>query len=275
MKSRNTDCHIQNKILQKITGLSAEQLFLRSFGPDDLSWIQAKYYYEYLAQVQTWKPLEYILESAEFYGLDFFVNEYVLIPRNDTEIMVDVALETRWDIYIDVWTGSGCIPISVLKNTHHNFHHTYALDISLSALKVAHTNIQNHHIEHDIELVHSDLLEKILKKDIRDTKIVITANLPYIKQDDFEHIDKSVYTHEPDSALYWWDHTGFELYGRLIWQCLQLTQLWNTITLLIEIGFDQKEICEQYMQQHQLTYNIFSDRWGIERCVRIDVSRVT
>jgi len=256
-------------LIQKITGLSKEQLFLS--WDITLNTLQQEIYNSYISRLDKWEPIEYILEQASFYGQDFFVDSRVLIPRNDTEIMVDRVVLESANIYIDVWTGSGCIPVSVLKNSNHNFNQIYALDISNKALEVARINIENYGLKDRIELLESDLLETILEKNFHDQQIIITANLPYIKQDDFENMDSSVYLNEPELALYGWEETGFELYEKLIWQCQELKKSWNKIILFIELGFDQKQVCEEFLQSQNLEYQIFQDNGWVDRCVRIEI----
>lgn len=261
----------KNFILQKITGLSKEQLFLNP-PPNPLPGKEGEEYEEYITRLNAWEPIEYILEKAEFYGRDFYVDNRVLIPRNDTEVMVDRVILEQADIYIDVWTGSWCIPISVVKNSKNNFTKTYALDISDQALKVAQKNIHTHNLEKQITLLQWDLLEPIIPLITKgNLGVVITANLPYIKQDDFDSMDSSVYLNEPKLALYWGKNTGFELYEKLIWQCQELVKSWNKIILFIELGFDQKDVCEDFLQSHNLKYKVFQDNGGVDRCVRVKI----
>jgi hypothetical protein len=84
-------------------------------------------------------------------------------------------------------------------------------------------------------------------------------------------MDSSVYLNEPELALYWWVNTGFELYERLIWQCQELTKQWNKITLFIELGFDQKDTCEDFLKSQDLEYQIFQDNGWVDRCVRAEI----
>ena len=110
-----------------------------------------------------------IVGHKEFYGLDFLVNKHVLIPRPDTELMVEEAVErikgTREKeeeniILIDVGTGSGCIPISILKNLTAPIQ-TFAIDVSRPALRIAKKNAKKHNV--NIQFLHGNLLEPILK----------------------------------------------------------------------------------------------------------------
>ena len=111
-------------------------------------------------------PEEYTLKKANFYSREFFVDERVLIPRNDTEVLVEEALkrinlglDINEVVYIDIGTGSGCIPISIVKEMHPlRFQKVFMLDISPDALTVAGENISSHNLEEIVTLKESNLL---------------------------------------------------------------------------------------------------------------------
>jgi len=268
-----------NLIIQKITGLTKGQLFLNPK-------IDQKFNKEIddsINRLKHWEPIEYIINNAEFYSLDFFIDNRVLIPRNDTEVMVDRAIESiikykKNITLMDVWTWSSCIAISILKNTD-LVDNTYVTDISKKALEVSKINIEMYDFWGRIKQIEWDLIKPLLTSPSQgrnsyklNTNLVITANLPYIKNNDFWNMDKETIKYEPDTALYWWKKTGFELYEKLINQCIELKKKYdlNSIILFIEIGFDQKEICENYINKIWLKYEIFKDNSDIERCVKIE-----
>ncbi len=274
--------NIIEKIILKITGFSKSQLFLT----DE---VEEKYIAEITKnyhQLQSGKPIEYILHKAEFYSLDFYIDERVLIPRNDTEVMVDEVLneisnelnqETK-EIgisIIDVWTWSSCIPISIIENSQH-IHNCYVIDISKTALEISQKNINKHWFWNKITQVQGDLLSDLLwnKSDFElSHNTIITANLPYIKDNDFDNMDKSVVQNEPALALYWWKKTGFELYERLILECTQLKKIYHLkkLILFIEIGFDQYEYSKEYLEEHWFTPKYYKDNWEIFRCVKVEI----
>jgi len=190
------------------------------------------------------------IPNEEFYSLPFYVDKRVLIPRNDTEILVDRVLKeiTQNTILIDVGTGSGAIPISIIKNR--DIYKVFAVDISLDALEVAKINIEINNIQEKIELFHSDLLEIFLSRTekLETQNLIITANLPYIKNGDIENMDQEVLENEPHIALFGGEKTGFEMYERLIDQIQELKSFFSgDITLYIEIGFDQYEYSKAYI----------------------------
>jgi len=258
---------IIEKILIKKTGLNKSQFFLAEelniWNLEELKNIFKKVAFGY--------PIEYILENAEFYGLDFYVDKRCLIPRNDTEVMVDEAIKVLSEnsIYIDIWTWSWAIPISVYKNSKNKIKKIYAVDISTDALEVAKKNIKTHNLENKIKLLKSNLLSDLFPLLAREGARgwVITANLPYIKNEDFWNMDREVILHEPAVALYWWKKTWFELYEKLIEQIIESNN--KKVILFIEIWFDQKEVAINYLENKKLSFEIFKDNWAIERCVKI------
>ena len=262
-----------NLIIQKITGLTKGQLFLQpNIDPKFQEEIN-----EAIKRLENWEPLEYIINNAEFYSLNFYVDNRVLIPRDDTEIMVDKAIESiiQYDScsLIDVWTWSSCIPISIIENTK-KVKNCYVIDISEKALEVSEKNILLHKFEKQIKQIHSDLLSWFIwnNKYCINKDIIITANLPYIKNNDFGNIDKETKEFEPALALYWWKETWFELYEKLIKECFQFKNInkLSSLTLFIEIGFDQKEYSEKYLKEQNLRFKIFKDNSNIERCIKIE-----
>ncbi len=223
--------------------------------------------------LKKWYPIEYINKNWLIYWLNFFVKPWVLIPRNDTEVMVTQAinelnkdLNTKYSI-IDVWTWSWCIIISVLKNTK-NIINWFWFDISRKALNIAHKNIKNHWLKKIIKLEKSNLLSRIKKLKNLQKDIIITANLPYILDKDFKNMDKSVIKYEPQIALYWWKETWFELYEHLILECLKLKNIHN-ITLFIEIWFDQYMYSKFFLENLWLKFEYFKDMNNINRLIKI------
>lgn len=260
-----------SKIISKRLNISQKELFLLDEIVD---------FKNILADFELLKnsyPIEYILNSAEFYSLDFYVDNRVLIPRNDTEIMVESILKTinisKNFSLIDVWTWSSCIPISVLKNSK-NITNCYVLDLSKNALEVSQINIKKHNLDKKIIQFNSDLLQEILIKNIKlEKNVIISANLPYIKDNDFENMDKEVILYEPKMALYWWKETWFELYEKLLDQLFELKNKHNleNIYAFFEIWFDQFEYSKKYLTQKWLKFEYFKDMNNIYRVIKINI----
>ncbi len=214
-------------------------------------------------------------DNEEFFSLWFYVDGRVLIPRNDTEVIVEQALQEFHDeniTYIDIGTGSWCIAIAILKNLHFNIQKTYWLDISSDALEVAKINRDKHNLGNTLILTQSDLWEVFLNKTyiIDSKKIIITANLPYIKNGDIANMDKEVLENEPHIALFGWEKTWFEIYEKLIWQILELKILFSLdIILFIEIWFDQYEYSKNYLTDLCLKFEFYKDLNNIYRGIKI------
>lgn len=223
-----------------------------------------------LERLKNWEPIEYIIEKANFFWNNFFVDKRVLIPRNDTEIMVYEVLKIKNlenFLLLDIGTWSSAIISSIFLNSKAK--KWFAIDISKKALEVAKINIENFNLEKKISLVENNLLENI--SFINEKNILITANLPYIKNWDFKNMSKETIIFEPDLALFWGENTGFELYEKLIWQCLELKKNKNLekIILFIEIWFDQKKIAKNFLENLNLKFEFFKDNSKIDRCIKI------
>lgn len=189
------------------------------------------------------------------------------------------------DILIDVGTGSGIIPISILseiKNLTPTLStrgegglKTFAVDISSEALAVASKNCRDvlqYVSTDDITFQESNLLEIFLKNTLFEPNknILITANLPYIKADDWENMSPDTH-YEPEFALFGGDTTGFELYEKLFAQIPEFLSKYTpkSLTLLTEMGDDQKELATQVLESYGWNFSFFADLRGIERFIKI------
>ncbi len=274
-KSYGLNSKLIELILLKTTGLSRNQLFLI----DDINDKYLNYLKESFQSVKKGVPIEYVIEKVSFYSLDFFVNKNVLIPRNDTEVMVSKAIDYIRNLknnytLIDVWTWSSCIPISIINNINNFPDYCYALDISALALEVARFNINKFKLNNIIKANESNLLSYFLKNNsdfLEVWSLIITANLPYIKDNDFANMDSETIKYEPHLALYWWKETGFEIYEELFFQIIELKNKYNisNIVVFIEIWFDQKFVSMNFFKNKKLDFKYFKDNSWIERCVMI------
>jgi len=230
-------------------------------------------------------PIAYLTGKKEFFGLDFFVNKNVLIPRPDTELMVEEVLNTISNIQqpiflIDIGTGSGCIPIAITKNSPDKIHKIIAIDKSKKALHVAKKNAAYHKV--DIELRQGDLLAPI-KSEIKNLKsaIVITANLPYLTYDQFKA--ENTIKKEPKLALVADNKNGLSLYEKLLRQIasisiIQYPHLWGAtrrvaISIFLEIDPKQKTAAEKLIKEILPNSNIKikTDLAGRDRLVAIEI----
>jgi release factor glutamine methyltransferase len=181
------------------------------------------------------EPLQYIRRQTEFYGLDFYVDERVLIPRPETEVLVEAALAraAAGARVLDVGTGSGCIPIS-MERTRPDLRVT-AIDLSLDALAVAHLNRRR--LGSGVDLVGSDLLSSV-----RGPFDLIVSNPPYIAAEEVEHLELDVRGYEPHLALTP-GPTGLEIIERLLEQAQP--RLAPGGRILMEIGYGQADAVRQ------------------------------
>ena len=222
-------------------------------------------------KISTWKPIEYVIWVSEFIGRKYFVDESTLIPRQDTELIVQAVLDQKYDNqtqYIEIGTWSWIIAISLaleLKNTSS----IQAYDVSKKALQVAQKNAREHRVENKIQFWISDLLDWVdLSYRSKIQKIIIIANLPYIKNKDYWNMSASTVTYEPSLALYGGEKTGFELYEKFVHQILK-KKLLQDVELFIEIGFDQAEIARQFFTDLWLNFEFYKDSATIDRVVHI------
>lgn len=203
-------------------------------------------------------PLQHITGQQEFMGLTFKVNEHVLIPRQDTEILVEEAMRYLSDgmRILDICTGSGCILLSLLK--YSNECEGLGVDISENALAVARENAQNLGLE--AEFRHSDLLEKVEGK-----FDMIVSNPPYIETAVIDTLMPEVREHEPMLALDGRED-GLYFYRRIAEQCT--SYMTRGARLFFEIGYDQGEAVKDMMiHKGFCEVEIIKDYAGLDRVV--------
>ena len=180
--------------------LKKDRSFINSFPETELTRTQQLKIKDFLDRRVKNEPIPYIVGFKDFFGLKFLVDQNVLIPRPETETLVEKLLtycskqENKALTVIDIGTGSGCIAITLaVKNPNLNI---IASDISPKALEIASKNAKLHRVENKISFVQSNLLEKI------DEKVdVIAANLPYIPTANWEKLPKEIKNFEPKIAL--------------------------------------------------------------------------
>ena len=214
-------------------------------------------------------PLAQILGRQSFYGLDFFVNEDVLIPRADTECLVDLVLEDYADLakqagssslnILDLCTGSGCIGISVAK--HLPYQELLLLDLSEKALAVAKKNAEKH-LGENVTLLQSDLLKGVQGKKFS----LLLSNPPYIVSRVIPGLDREVSEYEPKMALDGGED-GLVFYRRIAKEAKAV--LLPGARLYLEIGYDQGESVKDIFQKEGYeAVEVFPDLSGNPRVLR-------
>ena len=224
---------------------------------------------KYLSRIEKRKmhiPLQYIINKQNFYGLDFYVDESVLIPRYDTENIVDRIVkdckENKCLSVLDLCTGSGCIAVSLKKS---GFEKVYAADISDKALAVAKHNAKLNNA--DIIFLKSDLYENF-PKEIRFD--IIVSNPPYISTDEIARLEKQVRDFEPKLALDG-GRDGLDFYKKII--NLSKDFLNNKGRLYLEIGYDQsKDVVDLAKKEGYDNIVIIKDLSGRDRGISMKVN---
>lgn len=214
-------------------------------------------------------PLAQILGRQSFYGLDFFVNEDVLIPRADTECLVDLVLEDYADLakqagssslnILDLCTGSGCIGISVAK--HLPYQELLLVDLSEKALAVAKKNAEKH-LGENVTFLQSDLLTEVQGKKFS----LLLSNPPYIVSRVIQGLDREVSEYEPKMALDGGED-GLVFYRRIAKEAKAV--LLPGARLYLEIGYDQGESVKDIFQKEGYeAVEVFPDLAGNPRVLR-------
>ena len=206
-------------------------------------------------------PLQHITHTQEFMKMDFYVDENVLIPRPDTEILVEevinIAKKMDKPKILDLCTGSGAIAISIAKNVPNA--EVYAIDISEKALNVASKNAQR--LETKVKFIKSDLF-----KNLKNMKFdIIVSNPPYIKREVIETLDKQVKDYEPYNALEG-GVDGLDFYRAITKQAKEYLKKGGI--LAYEVGHDQSKDVSKLMEMDGYT-NIYTlkDLQQIDRVV--------
>ncbi len=210
------------------------------------------------------EPLQYILGEAEFYGLRFKVKPDVLIPRPETELLVDSIIEYLRQFPIekpeilDIGTGSGCIAIAVKHQVPAAA--VTAVDVSPAALDVARENARIHEV--DIEWIAGDGIRFLAETSSR--YHVIVSNPPYIAENEWASLQPEVKQFEPRQALVS-GSTGLEFYEQII--PLAGKRLHPGGRLVLEIGYNQGETVPRIMETHGFRYELKHDYQHINRVV--------
>ncbi|MGY8987913.1 MAG: peptide chain release factor N(5)-glutamine methyltransferase [Flavobacteriales bacterium] len=164
---------------------------------------------EIVERLQKKEPIQYIMMETTFYGLPFFTRRGVLIPRSETEELVDWIIKDNENLekrYLDIGTGSACIIISLAKNLNGSF---YAIDVSPDALREAKQNVKRNNV--DINLEQFDILDS----DLDGLWDVIVSNPPYVLESERKYMQQNVLAWEPEIALFVKDETPLLFYERI------------------------------------------------------------
>lgn len=225
LKNKSDSSALDAEILLSFT-LKKDRAFLFTYPEKELTKQQWQKYKKLIAQRKKHKPIAYITHHKEFYGLDFYVDKRVLIPRPETENLIEEVINfikhqpqtTNHQLQttiLDVGTGSGCIAIALAKNLPKA--KIYAIDISKKAIAVAKINAKKHKVLSQIKFIKSNLLNR-LPKTIKFNVIVV--NLPYLSKKEWQNTVLDIKKYEPKLALVGGEN-GNEIYKKFFLQAKQ------------------------------------------------------
>ncbi len=272
LKSHGVDeAYVEARVLlQYITGLSAAEVYAQPERP--LTREEADRIEELLKRRLSQEPLAYITNKKEFYGLEFYVDKRVLIPRPETELLIEAAIAYATDrlppsctpFIADIGTGCGAIAISLAKNLPAC--KVYATDISPDALDVARINAERHNVLHRITFLQGNLLEPL-----PEPVDIIVANLPYISDTELSDLPPEIREFEPEIALKG-GVDGLEVIKQLLSQVEQKVK--PAGCLLLEIGQEHAPVLTPlvYTALKGALLDFLSDLNGIRRVARISFS---
>lgn len=259
-----TDTNVLDAKLLLSSVLNQDSIYLFINKTEEISEELVEVYINFINRRKSGEPLQYITLNQEFMGLDFYVAPGVLIPRGDTEVLVELLIEMLKDYkspkILDVGSGSGAIHVALayyLKTAE-----LFTVDISSKAIEIAKKNAKDNGVYDRISYYLSDLFEK-LDEEIKFD--VIVSNPPYIPTEVIDGLQREVSVHEPKLALDG-GKDGYEFYRRIIVDSKRYFK--DKGILAFEVGHDQarviKELCEI---SGFFDVEIYKDLNGIERVV--------
>lgn len=244
--------------------LGKDKTFLIAHSEYKLSAKESEDFQKILERRARREPLQYIRGTQEFFGLDFIVTPNVLIPRPETELIVEAAIEiltTKENPrFCEIGTGSGCISVSIL----HEVKNATAIgaDISEKALEITRLNAEKNSVLERLQLINSDVFENFENENFD----LIVSNPPYISIEDFQYLQLEVKNFEPQTALTD-DKNGLSIIEKIISDAPKFLK--SGCFLLMEIGYDQSNEVEK-MFDSQIWYSVefLRDLQGIQRTVK-------
>jgi release factor glutamine methyltransferase len=253
--------------------LDKERSYLYMYPEQELDDAQETRWLALLAQREQGEPVAYLVGQKAFYGLDFVVDRRVLIPRPETELLVEAALadcRRRLDaghspVIADIGTGSGAIPVSIAVHEP-RLPYLYACDVSADALAVARLNCQRHHVTERVRLLQGNLLEPL-----PEPVDLLLANLPYVGTSEQATMSPDVLNYEPHLALFSGPE-GLDLLNRFLHEASQGNKLRAGAILFLEIGYKQREPLTRLARElwHEAHVTCLRDYAGWDRVLQIE-----
>ena len=244
--------------------LQRDRTFLIAYPEYDLTAEEEKRFREFLQRRAKHEPLQYIRGNQEFYDLSFVVTPGVLIPRPETELIVEAAIEILREKEnpetCEIGVGSGCISISILHEI--KTAKSVGLDISEMALEIAKINAENNKVSDRIELKISDVFENLQNEKFD----LIVSNPPYVPSEDFAALQAEVRDFEPKIALTD-DKDGLSIVEKIIYDAPDFLK--SDCFLLMEIGFNQADaVREMFDLKIWQKVEFLPDLQGIPRMLK-------
>ncbi|GAB6149612.1 peptide chain release factor N(5)-glutamine methyltransferase [Clostridium novyi] len=265
LKKENIDTYMLDAqlLLQKV--LKKDKLFIILNRNEILSKDEEEEFLKLINLRKDKMPVKYILGECEFMGLNFYVKEGVLIPRADTEILVEEVIkeikENNYNRICDVCCGSGAIGVSIGKYMENSTVDCY--DISDMAIEVTGKNIERFLLKDRLTVEKSDLLTVAIKQNKKFD--VIVSNPPYIKEEVIPTLMEDVKDYEPYIALCG-GIDGLDFYRKITVQSLEILE--NNGLLAFEIGYDQGEAVKELLIESGFTdVKVINDLAGLNRVV--------
>ena len=259
--SLNTSSKLDSEILlSKIIKKNRQYLILNS--NEELKKENIKSFDYLVKRRKKGEPIAYLINKKEFWKQNFYINQNVLIPRPDTEILVEETLKlfnvnSKLNM-LDIGTGSGCILISILKERR-NFFGT-GIDISKKAINVARFNAKMHQLSNRVKFYNSDVDKFLIGK-----YDLVVSNPPYIKRQDLKYLEVDVKGFEPKLALDG-GKDGFSKITKVISKTSTLLK--RNGRFILEIGFGQKKKILSILKQNNFFINkVVKDYGKNDRCV--------
>tara|TARA_B100001250_G_scaffold375728_1_gene363505 strand:+ start:818 stop:1660 length:843 start_codon:yes stop_codon:yes gene_type:complete len=258
--SRDTAMLDSEILLSKVLKKNREYLILNY--KENLKKKSIELFYTLVERRKKNEPIAYIVKKKEFWKQTFYIDQGVLIPRPDTELLVQETLklfDKNSNLRIlDIGTGSGCILLSLLKERE-NFMGT-GIDISKKAINVARFNAKLHQLSNRVKFFNSDVDKFLIGK-----YDLVVSNPPYIKNNNIKYLEKDVFDYEPEVALNG-GKTGFSKISKVV--CRASSLLKKSGKLILEIGFDQKSKVIEILEKNRFYINkIAKDYAKKDRCI--------
>ncbi|SES82375.1 release factor glutamine methyltransferase [Natronincola peptidivorans] len=270
LKAKNIDTPQLDAEVVLCNLLGIERVKLHIYPEMEISREICHRYWEAVEKRLKHMPVQYIINRQEFMGLDFWVEEGVLIPRGDTEILVEKVIELYRKHYspdsvkvLDIGVGSGAISVSLAAFIQDC--RVTAVDISPKALKVALKNAKTHQVEDKITFAEGSLFTPLVERNKKEGFDFIVSNPPYIPKQIIANLSKEVKDYEPSLALDGGED-GLDFYRKIVEEAPMFLR--KEGWLVFEIGHDQGEDLSKIMEKKDFRHiEIIKDLAGLDRVI--------